>query len=366
VSVTSSLLVGSETQTYRRQRFTTGIQRVIREAHEGLADYLGAAGASISWVRTDDEIPSDTYRTNPYLASDPVVGSAEAPLADIDTLLILDIGLGINFGAIIHRKSIRPLRVITLIHDIMPITHPQWFPGDDRSHFRRYLQKVLHVSDEIIVPTAWVKGEIESLGWRTTATIHVIHLGSTFPASQPKIRPPHQLSLLYVSTVEPRKGHQQLMGAFNILRQAEHDVSLTLVGRRGWGGHELYAGIEQHPDFGGRLKWLQGIDDNQLLSLASSSTLGVFPSEAEGFGLFIEEALSCGLDVVASDIPPFVERRQAGLWLSTLDPHSLADSILSAHAAPRSATRQKPVRTMRDFAYDVSQLTLTAERSHPR
>ena len=47
--------------------------------------------------------------------------------------------------------------------------------------------------------------------------------------------------------------------------------------------------------------------DDQLFDLISSAYCGVFPSVFEGFGIPILEYASCGLFVIATDIPPFRE-----------------------------------------------------------
>jgi glycosyltransferase involved in cell wall biosynthesis len=84
----------------------------------------------------------------------------------------------------------------------------------------------------------------------------------------------------------------------------------------------------------------------------------VIPSDEEGFGMFLEEAITLGLKVVASDIPVFRERAQSNLFFAPLSAAGLAEGILQAAAAPWQSLADRPVRTMRDFACDFSNLVL--------
>lgn len=355
-----ALKVGSETQTYETKTVTTGIQRVIRESHEGLTDFLGIGGHTLSWVNTVGRPRSLAFRDNPYLSSDPVLAGTGFNLEEIDVLLILDISISMDFSAIVEQKK-RGLKVVALLHDILPISNPEWFPAENQQYFRRYLQKLLFVADELVVTTHHVASELRALGWTIRPRLNVIPLGTSFRRLHFPPRKADEISLLYVSTVEPRKGHQQLVAAFDILRAKGLDVSLSLVGRRGWAEESLYSNIENHPDFGARLRWHREVSDHQMANIASRATLAVLPAEAEGFGLFLEEALAWGLPVVASDIPPFRERLQPGVWLSSITPKDLAETIQKASYAHTPLTKLAAPRSMRDFARELSVL-LTTDR----
>jgi glycosyltransferase involved in cell wall biosynthesis len=351
-------LVGFETQTHETKTFATGIPRVIRETHGWASDFLGAAGVNVGWTNTVVRPRSYGFQTDPYLASDPVLNAPQAHLSEIDVLVVIDIPQFFDVRSVQSERQSRQLKVLVLIHDILPITHPEWFPAESGKHFRLYLQRMLHIADHVIVTTQFVKEELLRLGWSTGGKIHVIGLGSFHSQRPPSVVPESQISLLCVSTVEPRKGHQRLIGAFDELRRRGHDVSLDLVGKRGWAEEQLYEEIQNHPDFGGRIKWHRDASDEQVSALASHSNIGVIPSDEEGFGMFLEEAITLGLKVVASDIPVFRERAQSNLFFAPLSAEGLAEGILEAAGAPWQTVTARPVRTMRDFACDFSNLVL--------
>jgi glycosyltransferase involved in cell wall biosynthesis len=245
-----------------------------------------------------------------------------------------------------------------VVYDIIPMLHPDWVAPDVDRLFRVYLQQVLALADHIVVTATKVRSDLLALGWRIPGEIHVIGLGTTHAQRAPQPPPDGRISMMYVSTVEPRKGHDVLLGAFDLLRGRGFDVDLTLVGQEGWNLDEVVQAIRSHSDFGGRIRWFESADDLVVSALARDCSIGLFPSRDEGFGLFIEEGLSLGLKMVVSDIPVFRERAQPNLRFVELTAEALAQGILDAHATPWHPLEPGQVRTMRDFASDLSELVV--------
>jgi glycosyltransferase involved in cell wall biosynthesis len=114
-------------------------------------------------------------------------------------------------------------------------------------------------------------------------------------------------TFLCVSTLEPRKGQQQLLDATEQLWQEGIDVNLAFVGSQGWKIEALAERINNHPENGQRLFWLQGISDEYLEQIYASCSCLVASSLNEGFGLPLIEAARHGIPIVARDIPVFRE-----------------------------------------------------------
>ena len=135
----------------------TGIQRVLRETHMTVTDILALDGVRMVPLHTRDYPPQPVFRESEYLASDPVLDQRPVGLADVDVALFLDLHTDVDLAHVFRERRHRKLPVVSLIHDILPITHSEWCAGDPRRAFRVYVQQLLAVSDHIIVSTEWVK-----------------------------------------------------------------------------------------------------------------------------------------------------------------------------------------------------------------
>jgi glycosyltransferase involved in cell wall biosynthesis len=137
-----------------------------------------------------------------------------------------------------------------------------------------------------------------------------------------------EFAFLMVGTIEPRKGHLQVLAAFEKLWTDRADVNLVIVGRQGWQVEELVAKIRRHPRGGENLFWLEGISDEYLEEVYAASTCLIAASESEGFGLPLIEAAQHKLPIIARDIPVFREvAGENAFYFSGTSPEALTDAI---------------------------------------
>jgi len=140
-----------------------------------------------------------------------------------------------------------------------------------------------------------------------------------------------------VGTLEPRKGHVQVLEAFEQLWQAGHGVNLVIVGKQGWGVESFVERLCAHPELNKRLFWLEGISDEYLEKVYAASTCLIAASYGEGFGLPLIEAAQHKLPTIARDIPVFREvAGEHAYYFDGKSPDALAQSIkawLTLHGA---------------------------------
>jgi glycosyltransferase involved in cell wall biosynthesis len=132
-----------------------------------------------------------------------------------------------------------------------------------------------------------------------------------------------------VGTLEPRKGHQQMLAAFDILWSRNIAVNLIMVGKVGWNTESLVTKINKHQMNDSRLFWFNSICDTELEEIYSEATSLIAGSFGEGYGLPIVEAAQRGLPVICRDIPVFHEvAGEAAFYLKGSCPAEIADEII--------------------------------------
>ena len=218
----------------------------------------------------------------------------------------------LNRGALFRRLKAQGVIVVVLNHDVIPIILPDVCHPNTLISFSETIADHLQYADYALATSAGVARDLGKVSERflsRSMTMRVIKLGADFvppgsgddgdlfAARFPELAPLR--FLLSVGTIEPRKNHAILLEAFD--RLEAKDAGLVIVGRKGWMADDTLAALTGHADFGKRVFWLTALDDQALLSLYRHAYASVLPSQYEGYGLPVVEALSQGCVTVASD-----------------------------------------------------------------
>lgn len=202
------------------------------------------------------------------------------------------------------------------------------------------------------------QGELPQLGH--------FHLGADFTAraASQGLRPEDHATLeklagdvpvlLMVGTLEPRKGHAQVISAMEHLWQQGSPARLVIVGKLGWKMDAMAKRLNEHLEQGERLIWVEGASDDMLSELYRTSTALVAASEGEGFGLPLIEAAQRGIKIIARDIPVF--REVAGThasYFQSTDGEGLAKE-LEAWFTANAANQTPSVETMPWLSWEQS------------
>jgi glycosyltransferase involved in cell wall biosynthesis len=110
-----------------------------------------------------------------------------------------------------------------------------------------------------------------------------------------------------VGTLEPRKGHEQVLNAFDELWINGEPFNLIIVGKQGWLVDQLVERLTNHCECGRKLFWLTNASDEYLSHLYQRSIALIAASFGEGFGLPIIEASRHHCAVIARNLPVFRE-----------------------------------------------------------
>lgn len=139
--------------------------------------------------------------------------------------------------------------------------------------------------------------------------------------------------LLYTGVHRYHKNLPRLIEAFKILTENRKDLSLVITGKK----DPLYPEAEKlTKDFGleDKVIFTGLIPEEDIIALYNLSSVYVFPSLYEGFGLPLLEAFACGAPVAASNvssIPEVAGHDKAGspnvLFFDPLSPTDIAEKI---------------------------------------
>ncbi len=205
--------------------------------------------------------------------------------------------------------------IVTLVYDIIPITHPQFCHENTVMNFMVYIGANIKYADLIITSA---QATIDALNTLTDKlgverkNCVAIPLGSDFSeknVSGKSNKPDPEVVeiarkgkyILMVGTVEPRKNHSLVIDALeNGL--AEMGVNAIFAGRIGWNVEELEDRMKNHSLYGKNLFFIEKPDDVTVDYLYKNALAVAFPTFNEGFGLPVIEAFMRGTPVIASDI----------------------------------------------------------------
>ncbi len=258
-----------------------------------------------------------------------------------------------RYAAQVRKRELRP---VYFLHDLIPMTHPEYCrAGEAQRHARRLETMLRHGAGLVLnsqVTLEHLHAYAAPLGWRLPPHV-VAHLGTAVLAGggPPPLRSPY---FVVLGTIEPRKNHLLLLQVWRrLVEQAgESAPTLVLIGQRGWECEQVLDLLERCDALRGKVIERNGCDDNELATWLHHARALLFPSFVEGFGMPLVEALHAGVPVLASDLPVF--REIAGDVPDYLDPldgpgwrravldHARADSPLRAAQLQRLRGFQAP------------------------
>ena len=150
--------------------------------------------------------------------------------------------------------------------------------------------------------------------------------------------------LLMVSTIEPRKNHLLMLGAWERLKYTSMPkLKLVVVGSIGWDHEPILSAFRPWAERGD-LFYLNSVPSSELRVLYKHAAATICPSLAEGFDYSGIEAMQSGGVVISSDIP--VHREIYGNASDYFNPYSAeeAAAAISAILAGDISTRRERLR----------------------
>lgn len=255
------------------------------------------------------------------------------------------------------------LPVVLTVHDLIGMVFPHNLPPVARWYWSRWLPRSVWWADHIIADSAWTRHDVMRLLGVPSDRISVVPLAADVRfAPQPptvvaalreRLGLPDRI-VLYVGTLEPRKGLDTLVQSWAALAANFPDTRLVIGGKVGWYTERLHALIA---DLGlaERVQFLGYVAAADLPALYAAAEVFVFPSCYEGFGLPPLEAMQTGTPVItttASSLPEVVA--DAGLLVPPDAVSALAHAISLVLTQPTLAAELRRRGLQRATAFSWS------------
>lgn len=310
----------------------TGIQRVVRALALALIEEA-SADWEIHFVAADRR---RGYHVISWPDPSPVIDFTEIRARPGDVFFGLDFSLDtVRF----HRRQLTRFGrdggiLWFLVCDLLPVERPEWFSPNNVIRYKAWLEILAGVADGFLSISQQTQDDLERVlearfglgeGYRASIvpmgySIKESMLQAARLAEGASVRfDTTQPFSLMVGTLEPRKGHADILAAFSELWRQGADDRLVLVGRMGWGTENLRNAIRSHPEHGGKLLWFDDVEDLELELIYQACQGVIIGSHAEGFGLPLIEALGHGKPVLARDLPIFRVHEYGGVRYFPLD-----------------------------------------------
>lgn len=351
---------------FMQGRLPTGVDRV---GLAYIAHYRRRALAEVRWAgrgyalsgdlsdRLFDRLLCPVGRRRPGTRALVVRGivTAAGRREAADTLLINTGHSGLEHPGYARVLARRRVKLVFLLHDLIPISHPEYCrPGEGARH-RTRLDNMLDLASGIITNSQATLTELRHyarLGSRDLQPTLAALLAPGLPPVEPGPRPLAAPYFVFLSTIEPRKNHWLLL---HVWRHIIEDLGaaaprLIVIGQRGWECENVVDMLERCEPLRGLVFERSECSDAELVTYLHYAQALLFPSFAEGYGMPLVEALSLGVPVIASDLPVFKEiAADVPEYIDPLDGRRWR-AVIEAYAAPGSGPRSAQLERIRRFA----------------
>jgi len=246
------------------------------------------------------------------------------------------------------------VRPVYLVHDLIPITHPEYCRAGEAERHHGRMRTVLETAAGVIGNSQATLDELTYFAASedlATPPSLAAWLGTDSLPFPKIIRVPERPTFVVIGTIEARKNHMMLLDIWSRLaaRLGNQAPRLLIIGQRGWEADDVFAVLDGNRQLRSHVVELSHCSDEELARNLAEARALLFPSMVEGYGLPLVEALGMGVPVIASDLPVFREiGSNLPTYLSPTDSAAWEAAILE-YARPDSEARAAQLGRIRDF-----------------
>jgi glycosyltransferase involved in cell wall biosynthesis len=244
----------------------------------------------------------------------------------------------------------KPCRYIVTLHDLLFLEYKKSFPLSFilKNSFLFYISSVR--ADMILTVSEYSKKQIVKIFKTNSDKIYITPNGilKRFCEEVKSIDVKKKYNIgeyiLYVSRLEPRKNHLVLIKAFVEL-ELYNNYNLIFIGKKTISNVDLDEYINSLSDIiKGKIIFIENTSEEDLYGFYSNTSLFVYPSLSEGFGIPPIEAISCGAKTISSNATALIDFDFLSRY--QFDPNNLNE------------LKEKIVSTLKDPFYPIDDFKL--------
>jgi len=201
-----------------------------------------------------------------------------------------------------------PRPILLTIHDLQYLAYPEYFSTARRLYLRWMVPRSVRRAAVVAVPSAFVRETVmEAFGVAADRVVVVPHGvpdatavdTRTIEAVRERCRLGTRPYLVYPAITHPHKGHAALVEMMTAL---DGDLALVLTGGAGAAEAEVMSAVRDR-GLAERVVRAGRVSDTERDALIAGAVAMVFPSEYEGFGAPLVEAMMFDTPIVSSTQP---------------------------------------------------------------
>ncbi len=224
-----------------------------------------------------------------------------------------------------------------VIHDLAYLHFPDQVPSLVKKYYHHFIPRYLKKAQQIITVSSFVKEDILNHYAIESQKINVACNGAREvfrplnANEKEKIKTKFSQGkdyFFYLGAVHPRKNVHRLIKAFDIFKKKkEHPIQLLIGGRFAWQTGEVKNAYDSSA-YQEDIHFLGYLQEEETPGLMGAASALVYPSNFEGFGIPILEALHCDVPVITSNISSMPEvAGPAGILINPVNTHEIATAM---------------------------------------
>lgn len=271
-------------------------------------------------------------------------------------------------------------KAVQVIHDVIPVMEPGFFPSKAAKDFNEYLHRCRKAFGFFIAVSESTRKDLLSCFGEgvSASSVKVLRLAHAFgdnarntpcpstsaPAINKLADTPFVVS---VGTIEPRKNHDALIRVWSRLHQElkERTPTLVIAGKLGWKTDAFLEALATARQLGVPILHLMSANDEELHFLYANCLFSIYPSLYEGWGLPVGESLWFGRPCLASNTSSIPEVADEGVaYFDPRNENEMLSSVMRLCVEKDDLAqleREAKATTLRDWPHVARDLMDTLE-----